>query len=277
MKKTHITLMALAGAVSMSYAAETTITINGNSSGNIRFSGSSNYDTYTYDTVADATVAVIEPNSGGANMKTVKLNVAKDVTLTVSNYVKLNNKAITNLTGSITLADGATLSVTNYIQFNSNNTSNGITLNANNTTTGVITLGKGATITASSIDFVNGQSNQSLTLNALFTDEIMLNLVDEAVAGTIYTQNLITLTNGIRNMGAITSTNLKLNNISQLDALGYTNVGYITSADKLEKGQYGLVYTNSGMKLAAAAIPEPTTATLSLLALAGLAARRRRR
>ena len=125
--------------------------------------------------------------------------------------------------------------------------------------------------------FVDGQSKQSLTLNALFSDENMLNLESEAVAGTIYTQNLITLTAGIRYMGAITSTNLILNNISQLDALGYTNVGYITSADKLEKGQYGLVYTNSGMTLAAAAIPEPTTATLSLLALAGLAARRRRR
>lgn len=274
MKKTLITLMALSGALSTGYAAETTITLNGNSSGTIQFTGSSTYDTYVYDTVANASVAKLEPYSGGASMKTVKLNVAKDVTLTVSDNIKLNNKAITDVTGLITLADGATLSVKNYIQFNSEN---GTLLNKDNTTTGVITLGKGATITASSIDFVNGQSNQSLTLNALFTDEIMLNLVDEAVAGTIYTQNLITLTNGIKNMGAITSTNLILNNISQLDELGYTNVGYITSADKLEKGQYGLVYTNSGMKLAAAAIPEPTTATLSLLALAGLAARRRRR
>lgn len=271
MKKTLITLMALSGALSTGYAAETTITLNGNSSGTIQFTGSSTYDTYVYDTVANASVAKLEPYSGGASMKTVKLNVAKDVTLTVSDYVKLNNKAQTNVTGLITLEDGAKLSVTNYIQFNSANGNSG------NSTTGVITLGKGATITANSIDFVDGQSKQSLTLNALFSDENMLNLESEAVAGTIYTQNLITLTNGIRYMGAITSTNLILNNISQLDALGYTNVGYITSADKLEKGQYGLVYTNSGMKLAAAAIPEPTTATLSLLALAGLAARRRRR
>ena len=205
-------------------------------------------------------------------MKTVKLNVAEDVTLTVSEYIYLNNKAITDVNGSITLEDGAKLSVTKNIQFNCANKTSTNTYS----TTGVITLGKGATIKASSIDFVSGQSNQSLTLNALFSDENMLNL-EKSAAGTIHSQTLITLTSGIRNMGTITDSNLKLGEISQLHDLGYTNVGYITSTDKLEKGQYGLVYTDTGMVLAAKAIPEPTTATLSLLALAGLMARRRRR
>lgn len=271
MKKTLITLMVLAGAISTSYAAETTITLDGNSSGAIRFSGSTTYDTYVYDTIDDATVTLIEPQTGGQHMQTIKLNVAKDVTLTVTDYVALNNRAQVNMTGLITLADGATLSVTNHIQLNSANSNN------TNTTTGIITLGKGATITAKSIDFVNVQSNNSLTLNALFSDEIMLNLESESSAGTVYTQKLITLTDGIKNLNTITNTNLLLGDISQLDNLGYENVGYITSADKLEKGQYGLVYTNSGMELAAKVIPEPTTATLSLLALAGLATRRRRK
>lgn len=270
MKKTIITLMVLAGSISTGYAAETTITLDGDSSGYVRFSGSATYDTYVYNTVANASVTALEPQTGGASMKTVKLNVAEDVTLTVSDYIKLNNRAQTDVNGSITLADGAKLSVTNYIQFNS---ANG---NSTYSTTGVITLGKGATIEASSIDFVSGQSDQSLTLNALFSDENMLNL-EKSAAGTIHSQTLITLTSGIRNMGTITDSNLRLGEISQLHDLGYTNVGYITSTDKLEKGQYGLVYTDTGMVLAAKAIPEPTTATLSLLALAGLMARRRRR
>ena len=40
--------------------------------------------------------------------------------------------------------------------------------------------------------------------------------------------------------------------------------------------RFGMAYSNEG-SVSITLIPEPTTATLSLLALAGLAARRRRR
>lgn len=54
--------------------------------------------------------------------------------------------------------------------------------------------------------------------------------------------------------------------------------------DKLAVGEYGLLYTvapssdgkTSNVLTLVAKTPEPATATLSLLALAGLAARRRR-
>lgn len=67
---------------------------------------------------------------------------------------------------------------------------------------------------------------------------------------------------------------------------GYNNVGLIESVDKLEAGQYGWLKGVSGDEnsgscdsviFAFRAVPEPTTATLSLLALVGLAARRRRK
>lgn len=52
----------------------------------------------------------------------------------------------------------------------------------------------------------------------------------------------------------------------------------VDSAEALKEGQYTyLVIGGDKITFAARAIPEPATATLSLLALAGLAARRRRK
>lgn len=81
----------------------------------------------------------------------------------------------------------------------------------------------------------------------------------------------------------------------QLLALGYTfNTGISVSVDELEIGEIGFVFVEGTGDNATdtfslvvkhdpnaggggAAVPEPTTATLSLLALAGLASRRRRK
>ena len=63
----------------------------------------------------------------------------------------------------------------------------------------------------------------------------------------------------------------------------YTSKNLITSVDDLEANEYGFISTTKkgengpgSVYLVAKAIPEPATATLSLLALAGLCARRRR-
>ena len=62
-----------------------------------------------------------------------------------------------------------------------------------------------------------------------------------------------------------------------LGTTAYTDmVDASTVFSGLEQGTYNLVYSNNTVSLTAS-IPEPTTATLSLLALAGLAARRRRK
>ena len=71
---------------------------------------------------------------------------------------------------------------------------------------------------------------------------------------------------------------------------GLKNVGFIASEEELEVGQVGLIARDIiieerefvGMAVSVvgyngSAVPEPATGTLSLLALAGLAARRRRK
>ena len=72
------------------------------------------------------------------------------------------------------------------------------------------------------------------------------------------------------------SANIVLERISCNFGENWTNVG--AEGEITEAYQYKLVNTSNGLTVEYAVnIPEPTTATLSLLALAGLAARRRRR
>ena len=61
--------------------------------------------------------------------------------------------------------------------------------------------------------------------------------------------------------------------ITGMEDVTFNKLGFITDGDVNQAGVFGLSVTTSQ----APAVPEPTTATLSLLALAGLAARRRRK
>ena len=67
-----------------------------------------------------------------------------------------------------------------------------------------------------------------------------------------------------------------------MDSLVLGTTAYTDAVDAstvftgMTAGTYNLVFANGNVSIASAAIPEPTTATLSLLALAGLCARRRR-
>ena len=100
----------------------------------------------------------------------------------------------------------------------------------------------------------------------------------------VYTRDLI-----ISNVGAIWYSDHYLNEGNEgtfsisdanLDAANYKAVGLISvnDIDKLNAGEYALALTGtSKLQLVVKAIPEPTTATLSILALAGLATRSRRK
>ena len=245
-----------------------TVTIDSESTGMLSSNGNTASE-YVYQVVENASITGIQLQTGGASLKKVTLQIEAGKTLTTTGAIHLNNKAQTNFEGVITLGAGSALEAGGIIQFNS---SNG---NSSFTTTGAITLGQGATISATSLDFVSGQNNQSLTITGTFDAEKLTGLTASTYAeGTSVVTNLITLTSGVKNLGVAKMT---FSDIDALDALGYTNLGVVSDASLVTCGTYGLVYSNTGFQLKAVSIPEPTTATLSLLALAGLAARRRRR
>lgn len=95
----------------------------------------------------------------------------------------------------------------------------------------------------------------------------------------LYTRDLIitpaTSANGVNGMWNVTD-KLKVN---LTGAIGYDyEFAKVDSIDQLQEGQYTYIVSGGDkITFAARAVPEPTTATLSLLALAGLAVRRRRK
>lgn len=121
--------------------------------------------------------------------------------------------------------------------------------------------------------------DSTFTFNVDVTDEQLAGVSN----GELYKRNLMQSLdetgNGIWNV----TNDLELN---ATGLVGYENVGLITDVNQLQNGQYGFVVLNpasndqfagDGISFVFRAIPEPTTATLSFLALAGLAARRRRK
>ena len=113
-----------------------------------------------------------------------------------------------------------------------------------------------------------GTNRPETTISVSLTDSQM----EVLIADKVLTYSLIHTSSAWNNekLGSLT-----LANVSALDAMNFTNKGVISSAADLQEFEYGLINTNSGMTLVAKT-PEPATATLSLLALAGLASRRRR-
>lgn len=106
----------------------------------------------------------------------------------------------------------------------------------------------------------------NLTLNASYSMSGMDTLLNRVLmSGVSFQYNAPTF------LGNISVTDLRG------DAMEY--IGVISGLDALNEGQCALLVVNNNISLVAksVAVPEPATATLSLLALAGLAARRRRR
>lgn len=70
-----------------------------------------------------------------------------------------------------------------------------------------------------------------------------------------------------------------VNNFTLYDMNGdvMTNRGIVSGLGALAIGEYGITHSGNSFKLVAKAAPEPATATLSLMALSGLCARRRRK
>lgn len=137
---------------------------------------------------------------------------------------------------------------------------------------------------ADTMDF--GSDLTTLTLMATLSDAQIAQLSN----GEVITRTLLAAGNGILNYNDSVATNLTLSGVE-----GYNFVGQVISADQLKEGEYGYVYSDTetadsismvikgkngsaeGPDSGDGNVPEPTTATLSLMALAALAARRRRK
>ena len=303
MKKTIIVLMALAGvstADDLGYTKDAAfsndITFTGNPTGVETINLSSIGENWNdggslYWGGTDSTINITVDKdctpwriktADGATIDSLTLNFAGDYTLSVGSG---NNRpfAFSNIDAlTINLGSGGSIETSQKLAL-----SNVGTLNVN--------FGSGGSIGITQPLDLGGNS---IVMN--FTSETALDNLNEG----LYSRTLISSTNVYYSTGAIANGRITLSD-ALLDAAGYTYKGVfyadadgvlytgvttdiwgsVTGVDKntsvgsLKAGEYALVMTNnaSSYGLMANIVPEPTTATLSLLALAGLAARRRRK
>lgn len=230
-------------------------------------------------TVTNANVALngAEVNVTGSGALTINkaitsttINVDSTASLTIGDNVKMKN---VELTTSATVTVGGTT-------YWDNNPSNGpITFN----------LGDTGKVAYNNILYKSaGTTNQpgwvgSLTLNANCSEGFL-----EGSALKLMTRDLVTFSSIANNAdygdldgflkNYISGDTITLNGKDLEFSEAAFNAGSLTADDV---GKYNFAITNNAIQLQYVAyssnIPEPATATLSLLALAGLAARRRRR
>lgn len=146
-----------------------------------------------------------------------------------------------------------------------------------------ITFGENGSLTAAThqsnwggaIQFSKGAT---VTLNIGVSKEQLASLG----VGDVFTRTVISSTDTTSNGMWNVTDHLT---VKALGLDGYENVGFVADVTALQTGQYGYMKLTDGnennnaadgISLVFKAIPEPSTATLSLLALCGLATRRRK-
>lgn len=156
---------------------------------------------------------------------------------------------------------------------------NSLTIGTSQPTSYTIAFGtNGSITTAQNINF--GTAVTAFTFSASMTDAQLA----ELATGAVVTRDLLTgkANWGIWNYGDRGTKNFTVDNVGD----SYAYVGKVTDVAAMAEGTYGYVYTDTSgtdkvtlvvKGIAAPSVPEPTTVTLSLLALSGLAARRRRK
>ncbi len=239
-----------------------------NSFANVRITGQNTYSGGT--TITKGTLRTEHLNAlgtGTVKMQGGTLEMAAALSVTAMEYTNgtVNNGGRGLNVGTLTVAEGATMSPSGsgattaaVVELKS-----GASLSAAGTLTmGSLSMADGSKLAASDTITLSGSDNRVLDLGSKLTldGEWFNNLLAELTGS-----NTAALFAGV--------TELKLNGVA------YAN--QVDLADhflNVEQGKYYLVYADSVVYAGLGeVIPEPTTATLSLLALAGLCARRRRR
>ena len=243
----------------------------------------------------DLTISKLTMGEDGSGSGSVK----------VENAQKLTLAAVSGTLTTMELQNGATLTLTGALSMGTLKTS----VNSDKSeTSALLNFGTSGSInTGANQMSINIAEGASLTLSAIMSDSDLAKLA----AGTDVERTLITTDK----MNGISLSNLSSNLTLSLSGSELLSGGVVYSVTKDGETKYfnvadvqhaaggwatvdeskaitlsagtsyivvgGLAYKDASIKtvsyLATAPIPEPTTATLSLLALAGLAARRRRK
>ncbi|MDO5471488.1 MAG: PEP-CTERM sorting domain-containing protein [Akkermansia sp.] len=223
--------------------------------------------------------------SSGITMSGCELDVASGASLTLSQKVVFNGSELTVHGNDISISaedvkmKNFTLNVlSGNVAFkktwfdDGSDSDNGITIN----------LSEGASVSFSE-SVLNQKWNSTITLSTTFSKGYVKNGTGDVILGekvlidfgTRNANSDATLSNYLTS-GYFAGESIKVNDSAL--TLASFDANALTAEDV---GKYQFVIDGSQLKVQYAAysesIPEPTTATLSLLALAGLAARRRRR
>ena len=229
----------------------------------------------------------------GAHLQSTSLSVAADAT------VKLTNGAIT-LGGSVTLRSGATTGLISDVLLEKGSIAGGgaqaamsdVFISAINETFAISDVSMEnvhfaselTTLTLANVSFDNGSSFSVGESGVIILDNAVVNYsLDNLTSGSgIFTADLTDL------FHCSTEGQLELNlDTKALAQHGYTGLAVqfgedvnaealAIKLDGVTYGYAGAVGSNGAPSFSINIVPEPTTATLSLLALCGLAMRRRR-
>ena len=203
----------------------------------------------------------------------------RNYTLDANNTVTLSDFTINpdnyDVNVNITMADGSTLNCTNNFYLYSEEDWSTVSL----------IMGEGCTVTVGDYMFIGDEeyltfgSGSSIKVSGTFEyyiDGLTITLSDaekNGIGSSIIHHTLVTA------KSFYPGSYVDLQDMDELNNAGYTNVGNQDASYVWQEKQYGLVKgkdASGNETLTFHVTPEPATATLSLLALAGLAARRRR-
>lgn len=207
-----------------------------------------------------------------------KIELASGATMT-ANQVTVGGTM--NVAGSLNLV--------NFTNTEGETSAAGLTVSGTLNVTGSLTL-NGATITLV-IDDLSQIVQEATTLAAATGSNALIQVADKATFNATDAKfELLFTESAVAQLQEADLDELKLELISGVDAAELANTqitlstkGDVTAEDLFGETSYSfsdVTGSSSGVSLdvqSTAAVPEPTTATLSLLALAGLCARRRRR
>lgn len=221
-------------------------------------------------TVTDKNVSGSTKTNGGYKLLVAGegYNFKGDVNVTTLEFAATQGIHIYTRSTKATFEKG--FLVDNLIMNEGNEISSAVTLTSIKTLTvngaaklsSVLDLSSATTLT---LNHALDLDNHKLTLGALTLSGSLIADLDATLENT----GFVTLFTGV--------SELLVGNVATAST-EFTPIAAETVFTNLSEGAYLLNLENGAVKLTAApAIPEPTTATLSLLALAGLAARRRRK